>query len=71
MLAEKYFVAPSVFVRLLASSNFPLQPAWTNGIFWLLSLADLAIAVYAFVASRAGAATRICDCGFCFLIGAT
>jgi hypothetical protein len=48
-----------------------LQPAWTTGIFWLLSLADLAIAFTPSSPSRAGAATRICGRGFCFLIGAT
>ena len=27
---------------------FLLQPAWTTGVFWLLGLASIAIALYAF-----------------------
>ncbi len=50
---------------------FLLQPAWTTGIFWLLALASVAIAVYAFSTIRGQRDARyICDWVFRFLIGA-
>jgi len=51
--------------------DFLLRPAWTTAVFWLLGLASLAIAVYAFVtipSQRRG--IYICDYAFRFLIGA-
>ena len=49
---------------------FLQQPGWTTGIFWLLALASVAIAVYAFSTipsqRRVG---HICDWAFRFLIG--
>src|SRR6516164_4751973 len=51
--------------------DFLLQPAWTTGIFWVLGLASVAIAVYAFAAIPSQRrATYICDYVFRFLIGA-
>ena len=51
--------------------EFLRQPAWTTGIFWLLGIASLAIAVYAFVTIPSQRrATHICDFVFRFLIGA-
>jgi hypothetical protein len=51
--------------------DFLLQPAWTTGIFWVLGLASVVIAVYAFSAipSQRNAA-HICDWVFRLLIGA-
>src|ERR1700746_698614 len=50
--------------------EFLRQPAWPTGIFWLLGLASLAIAVYAFVILPSQRrATHICDWAFRFLIG--
>ena len=51
--------------------DFLLQPAWTTGIFWVLGLASLAIAIYAFATIPSQRrATYICDYVFRFLIGA-
>ena len=51
--------------------EFLRQPAWTTGIFWLLGIASLAIAVYAFATIPSQRrATHICDFVFRFLIGA-
>jgi uncharacterized membrane protein YphA (DoxX/SURF4 family) len=51
--------------------NFLLKPAWTTGMFWILGVASLAIAVYAFAAIPSQRrATYICDYVFRFLIGA-
>jgi uncharacterized membrane protein YphA (DoxX/SURF4 family) len=51
--------------------NFLLQPAWTTGVFWILGLASVAIAVYAFATIPSQRrATYICDYVFRFLIGA-
>jgi uncharacterized membrane protein YphA (DoxX/SURF4 family) len=51
--------------------EFLLQPTWTTGIFWLLGLASLVIAVYAFVTIPSQRrVTYICDWIFRFLIGA-
>jgi uncharacterized membrane protein YphA (DoxX/SURF4 family) len=51
--------------------EFLLQPAWTTGIFWLLGLGSLVIAVYAFVTIPSQRrVTYICDWIFRFLIGA-
>ena len=50
--------------------NFLLQPAWTTGVFWLLMLASVAIAIYAFAAipgQRRG--VHLCNWVFRFLIG--
>src|SRR5271165_1251038 len=50
---------------------FLRQPAWTTGIFWLLGLASIAIAVYAFsTIPSQRRATHVCDWVFRFLIGA-
>jgi hypothetical protein len=50
---------------------FLLQPAWTTAIFWLLCLASVAIAVYAFsTIPSQRRATYVCDWVFRFLIGA-
>ena len=47
------------------------QPAWTTGIFWLLGLASVLIAIYAFsTIPSQRRATHICDWIFRFLIGA-
>lgn len=51
--------------------NFLLQPAWTTGVFWILGLASVAIAFYAFATIPSQRrATYICDYVFRFLIGA-
>jgi uncharacterized membrane protein YphA (DoxX/SURF4 family) len=51
--------------------EFLRQPAWTTGIFWLLGLASLAIAVYAFATIPSQRrVTYICDYVFRVLIGA-
>ena len=51
--------------------DFLLQPAWTTGIFWVLGLASLAIAIYAFATIPSQRrATYMCDYVFRFLIGA-
>jgi uncharacterized membrane protein YphA (DoxX/SURF4 family) len=51
--------------------EFLRQPEWTTGIFWLLAIASLVIAVYAFVTIPSQRrATHICDFAFRFLIGA-
>jgi len=51
--------------------QFLRQPAWTTGIFWLLGLASLAIAVYAFATIPSQRrVTYICDYVFRVLIGA-
>src|SRR6201987_1310785 len=51
--------------------EFLRQPAWTTGIFWLLGLASLASAVYAFVILPSQRrVTHIWDWIFRFLIGA-
>jgi uncharacterized membrane protein YphA (DoxX/SURF4 family) len=51
--------------------DFLLHPAWTTGVFWLLGLASVAIAVYAFATiSSQRRAIYICDFIFRFLIGA-
>ena len=45
---------------------FLLQPAWTTGVFWLLGLASIAIALYAFATIGFGpiaAAWRACAGG--------
>jgi uncharacterized membrane protein YphA (DoxX/SURF4 family) len=50
---------------------FLLQPAWTTAIFWLLVLASIIVAVYAFAAIPSQRRARyICDWAFRFLIGA-
>jgi uncharacterized membrane protein YphA (DoxX/SURF4 family) len=50
---------------------FLLQPAWTTGVFWLLGLASIAIAVYAFsTIPSQRRASHICDWAFRVLIGA-
>src|SRR5438270_11657202 len=50
---------------------FLRQPGWTTAIFWLLALASVVIAVYAFSAIPGQRRlTHICDWGFRFLIGA-
>src|SRR5207253_4524868 len=50
---------------------FLRQPGWTTAIFWLLALASVIIAVYAFSAIPGQRRlTHICDWGFRFLIGA-
>jgi uncharacterized membrane protein YphA (DoxX/SURF4 family) len=51
--------------------DFLLQPAWTTWIFWLLGLASLVIAIYAFstIPSQRRAA-HVWDCAFRVLIGA-
>ncbi len=42
---------------------FLLQPAWTTAIFWLLVLASIIVAVYAFAAIPSQRRARyICDC---------
>src|SRR6202045_1500485 len=49
---------------------FLQQPGWTTGIFWLLALASVAIAVYAFsTIPSQRRASHICDWAFRFLIG--
>ena len=51
--------------------DFLRQPAWTTGIFWLLGLASLVIAVYAFgTIPSQRRATHIWDWAFRVLIGA-
>jgi hypothetical protein len=51
--------------------EFLLQPAWTTGVFWLLGLASLVIAVYAFATIPSQRrAIYIFDWAFRFLIGA-
>jgi uncharacterized membrane protein YphA (DoxX/SURF4 family) len=51
--------------------TFLLQPAWTTGILWLLVLASIFIAVYAFsTIPGQRSATHVCDWGFRVLIGA-
>jgi uncharacterized membrane protein YphA (DoxX/SURF4 family) len=51
--------------------EFLRQPAWTTGIFWLLGLASVVIAVYAFSAIPSQRrASHICDFVFRFLLGA-
>ena len=50
---------------------FLRQPGWTTAIFWLLALASVIIAVYAFSAIPGQRRlTHICDWVFRFLIGA-
>src|SRR5438067_8424032 len=50
---------------------FLLQPAWTTGIFWLLGLASIVIALYAFsTIPSQRRATYVCDWVFRVLIGA-
>jgi hypothetical protein len=50
------------------SSNALLQPGWTTGIFSILGLASLAIAVYAFVIlPTQRRATYTCDWAIRFL----
>ncbi len=50
---------------------FLLRPAWTTGIFWLLMLASIAIAVYAFrTMPGQRSIEHIGNFGFRFLIGA-
>jgi uncharacterized membrane protein YphA (DoxX/SURF4 family) len=50
---------------------FLQQPAWTTGVFWLLGVASVVIAVYAFSAIPGQRrASHICDWAFRFLIGA-
>jgi uncharacterized membrane protein YphA (DoxX/SURF4 family) len=50
---------------------FLLQPAWTTGVFWLLVLASIVIAVYAFsTVPGQRTATHVCDWVFRVLIGA-
>src|SRR5207253_6096392 len=49
---------------------FLLQPAWTTGVFWLLGLASIAIALYAFATIPSQRhATYVCDWAFRVLIG--
>jgi uncharacterized membrane protein YphA (DoxX/SURF4 family) len=49
---------------------FLLQPAWTTAVFWLLGLASVVIAVYAFsTIPSQRRASHICDWAFRFLIG--
>jgi uncharacterized membrane protein YphA (DoxX/SURF4 family) len=49
---------------------FLLQPAWTTGVFWLLGLASIAIALYAFATIPSQRhATYVCDWVFRVLIG--
>jgi uncharacterized membrane protein YphA (DoxX/SURF4 family) len=51
--------------------DFLLHPAWTTGVFWLLGLASVVIAVYAFATIPSQRhAIYICDFIFRFLIGA-
>jgi len=51
--------------------NFLLQPAWTTAVFWLLGLASVVIAIYAFsTIPSQRRVTYICDWIFRFLIGA-
>src|SRR5262245_7363949 len=51
--------------------RFLLQPAWTTGIFWLLSVVSVATAVYAFTTIPGQRqASSIFDWVFRFLIGA-
>jgi uncharacterized membrane protein YphA (DoxX/SURF4 family) len=51
--------------------NFLLQPAWTTAIFWLLGLASLVIAIYAFgTIPSQRRALYVCDWVFRVLIGA-
>jgi uncharacterized membrane protein YphA (DoxX/SURF4 family) len=50
---------------------FLLQPAWTTVVFWLLVLASIAIAIYAFVSIPGQRrAANVCDWAFRFSIGA-
>jgi len=56
---------------LLSSPSFFRQPAWTTGIFWLLGLASIVIALYAFsTIPSQRRATYVCDWVFRVLIGA-
>jgi uncharacterized membrane protein YphA (DoxX/SURF4 family) len=56
---------------LLNSPSFFRQPAWTTGIFWLLGLASIVIALYAFsTIPSQRRATYVCDWVFRVLIGA-
>jgi uncharacterized membrane protein YphA (DoxX/SURF4 family) len=49
---------------------FLLQPTWTTGVFWLLGLASIAIAVYAFATIPSQRhLTYVCDWAFRVLIG--
>ena len=53
------------------SPSFFGQPVWTTGIFWLLGLASIIIALYAFgTIPSQRRAIYICDFIFRFLIGA-
>jgi hypothetical protein len=53
------------------SPSFFGQPVWTTGIFWLLGLASIVIALYAFsTIPRQRRATYVCDWVFRVLIGA-
>ena len=50
--------------------HFLLQPSWTTGVYWLLMLGSLAIAVYAFATIASQRSPRnIADWIFRFLIG--
>ena len=50
--------------------DFLLQPAWTSAVFWLLVLASIAIAVYAFrTVPRQRSLEHVSNWGFRFLIG--
>jgi hypothetical protein len=56
---------------LLSSPSFFRQPVWTTGIFWLLGLASIVIALYAFsTIPSQRRATYVCDWVFRVLIGA-
>ena len=50
--------------------QFLLQPAWTTGVYWLLMLCSIAIAVYAFATIPSQRSLRhVADWVFRFLIG--
>jgi len=50
--------------------QFLIQPAWTTGIFWLLLLGSIAIAVYAFATIESQRSSRhVCDWILRLLIG--
>jgi uncharacterized membrane protein YphA (DoxX/SURF4 family) len=56
---------------LLSSPSFFRQPVWATGIFWLLGLASIVIALYAFsTIPSQRRATYVCDWVFRVLIGA-